>query len=136
MLEGTGAGPYRRRLRYDREFYFELKTCKQYQIKHSDFLAWDPDDQAKALAFEIEEAQHCQMCGTAGWEWDDAEGGSRFAYEAVEHFCHGCYLLAAGHTHDPNRNTDGITVELAPARTVEAARRHLKMAARERADRA
>jgi hypothetical protein len=30
------------------------------------------------------------MCGTAPWEWDEKQGGSRFAYEPVEEVCPGC----------------------------------------------
>ena len=62
------------------------------------------------------------MCGTADWEWQQ----DRFAYEPVEKFCHGCYLKAAADDPDPKRNKDGITVELLPTRTIEAAKRHVK----------
>lgn len=134
MQQGAGSGPYRGRLRYDRDFFFELQLCSEYGIPHSEFLAWEPDDQAKAIAFAIEKAMRCVMCGTAPWEWDEAQGGSRHAYEAVESFCHGCYAKAAGQSHDPNRNTDGITVELTARGGVDAARRMLKQ--RKRADEA
>lgn len=93
-------------------------------------LRWSPEDRAKSLAFTYEKALRCTMCGTAEWEWDEAQGGKRHAYEAVEKFCHGCYARASGQTHDPHRNMDGITVELAPTGTREAAQRLLR--ARER----
>lgn len=62
------------------------------------------------------------MCGTAQWEWDE----DRFAYEPVEKFCQGCYLTASADDPDPNRNKDGITIQLLPTRTIEAARRYVR----------
>lgn len=63
------------------------------------------------------------MCGTADWEWDPAEGGSRHAYEPIEKFCHGCYVKAAM-SRDID-TSDGRTIELAPTTGVAAARRHI-----------
>lgn len=91
-------------------------------MPHSEFLAWDDEDRMKALAFLMEKAERCQMCGTAPWEWEQ----NRHAYEAVEHFCHGCYLTASAHVNDPNRNLDGITIELTRTGTQDAAKRLLK----------
>lgn len=67
-----------------------MRFCNQHGIPHSEFLKWDDEDRAKALAYEIYSAQMCQMCGTAKWEWDEEQGGSRFAYEPVEEICPGC----------------------------------------------
>lgn len=114
MFQGSGSGPYQRRLRADSKFFFELQFCNEHGIPHSQFLLWDPVDRAKAMAYVSTKAEHCIMCGTAGWEWDPKQGGSRFAYEAVETFCPGCYAKAAMRQLDAGRNTDGITVELAP----------------------
>lgn len=126
MQQGAGSGPYRGRLRYDRDFFFELQICSEYGIPHSTFLAWDTDDQAKAIAFAIEKGMRCGLCGTAGWEWDETQGGSRHAYQAVENFCHGCYALAAARVNDPNRNSDGVSVELVIGGGAAGARRLLK----------
>lgn len=133
MQPGAGSGPYRSRLRYDRDFFFELSVCSDYHIPHSEFLAWDLDDQSKAIAFAIEKAIRCTMCGTAPWEWDALSGGSRRAYEAVEVTCWGCYTKAAAQVHDVNRNMDGVTVELTPTGTRESAQRLLRQ--RDRAQR-
>lgn len=70
----------------------------------------------------LEKSERCAMCGTADWEWKE----DRFAYEPVERFCHGCYLKSAAQENDPHKNKDGITIELLPTRTVEAARRLVK----------
>lgn len=64
-----------------------MRFCSENGIPHSEFLDWDPVDRAKQIAYMIEDAQRCQMCGTADWEWDaDAN-----AYTPVEHLCRGCY---------------------------------------------
>lgn len=133
-MHPRGVGhPYRRRLRADSRFFLELQFCNDHGIPHSTFLAWDPDDRAKAIAFIAEKAEHCTMCGTAPWEWDPKQGGNRRAYEPVEHFCPGCYAKAALQHADPGRNMDGITIVLVPNdRGVDAARRHVKAKKRAR----
>ncbi len=67
-----------------------MRLCNTWGIPHSEFLLWDDEDRAKALAYERHRAQICEMCGTAPWEWDEKQGGSRFAYEPVEEICPGC----------------------------------------------
>lgn len=114
MLQRGRTHPYLRRLRADSKFFFELQFCNEHGIPHSEFLAWDPVDRVKALAFTIIKAEHCVMCGTSAWEWDPKQGGNRHAYEAVEVFCPGCYAKASMRQLDAGRNTDGITVELVP----------------------
>lgn len=114
MFQGDRPGPYQRRLRADSRFFFELQFCNEHGIPHSTFLNWDPVDRAKALAFVSVKAEHCVMCGTAAWEWDPKQGGSKYAYEAVEEFCPGCYAKASMRQLDPGRNTDGLTVVLVP----------------------
>ena len=114
MLQRGRPDPYRRRLRADSKFFLELQFCNEHGIPHSEFLHWDPVDRAKVLAFLSVKAEHCVMCGTAQWEWDPKQGGNRYAYEAVEVFCPGCYAKASMRQLDTGRNTDGITFELAP----------------------
>jgi hypothetical protein len=70
----------------------ELSYCAPLGIPHSEFLSWDTDDQDKALAFAELKAQTC-ACGTRREEWDEAAGGSRFAYAAHTYRCPGCELL-------------------------------------------
>jgi hypothetical protein len=50
-------------------------------------LQWDPEDKAKVIAYMLENALRCSMCGTAEWEWEE----NRFAYTPVDKFCRGCY---------------------------------------------
>jgi hypothetical protein len=86
----------------------ELGLCEKYKIPHSVFMGWEPEDRAKAMAYRIEEASRCQMCGTAEWEWAE----NRFAYEPSSHFCQGCYLKD---THQKDGQTlDGTTTVLIP----------------------
>lgn len=132
MQRGAGPHPYRGRLRADSGFWLELSFCNEHGLPHSQFLHWHPEDRAKALAFLTEKGLRCVLCGTAEWEWDPEQGGRRDAYEPVEHRCHGCYLKAKAQSHDPTRDSDGITIDLLPTRTREAAQRHLKAARRRR----
>lgn len=72
-------------------------------------MSWAPEDQAKAMAYRIEDGTRCQMCGTSDWEWDD----NKFAYEPVSHFCRGCYLKD---THQKDGQTlEGTTTVLLPS---------------------
>lgn len=68
-----------------------MRFCNENGIPHSKFLEeWSDEDRAKALAYIMYRAQFCDSCGTAEWEWDEEQGGSRFAYEPVETICPGC----------------------------------------------
>jgi len=67
-----------------------MRFCNTHGIPHSTFLEWKDEDRSKALAYLLHESEMCQMCGTAKWEWDESQGGSRFAYEPVEEICPGC----------------------------------------------
>lgn len=83
-----------------------MSVCSQFGISHSSFLTWEPEDRAKALAFEIAKNERCTLCGTAPWEWEE----DKFAYEAADHFCQGCYkknVASEGQGRLP-----GTTVEL------------------------
>jgi hypothetical protein len=60
----------RERLRYDASLYMEMSYCYENGIPHSEFLDWTPEDRAKTLAFMMEKALRCDLCGTAEWEWD------------------------------------------------------------------
>lgn len=117
MQQGAGHKPYRARLRIDGAFSLELQYCNEHGIPHSQFLDWEPADRAKALAYLLEQAERCQMCGTAGWEWN----ANRRAYEPVETFCPGCQMKAGKAAADPPRH--GVTVELAPTGTPESRQR-------------
>ena len=96
-----------------------MAWCKEAGIPHSVFLQWEPEDQSKALAYLIEENTKCGMCGTAEWEWDDTQGGSRKAYEPIEKFCMGCYLK---HVADEGQKLPGTTVSLISTSSLEYAK--------------
>lgn len=129
MQHRLRAGPYYRdRLRYDRQLEIELSICSEYGIPHSEFLGWSPVDQAKAVAIMAHKSERCSLCGTADWEWDPAQGGTRFAYEPVEKLCQGCYVK-----HEQGSGQPGTSVVLEPTNTAASARRQLAAAAAHRA---
>ena len=117
MQHRAEAGPYRNRLRYDGTFWLELQYCNEAGIPHSQFLDWSADDRAKALAFMIENASKCALCGTAAWEWEE----NRRAYTPVEHLCPGCYAKES--LSELTGSTPGTTVRLVPAGSQESAQR-------------
>lgn len=88
MQQGSERPFFRQRLRNDPQFSLELGYCVEHAIPHSVWLEdWDGEDRAKVVAYLMEQAVRCDMCGTAPWEWEE----NAFAYEAVDHFCKGCY---------------------------------------------
>jgi|SRR5690606_11852700 len=66
----------------------EMSFCTEKGIPHSEFLSWDIADREKAMAYLLEDAVTCQLCGTAPWQWAENE----HAFMAVDHWCKGCYL--------------------------------------------
>lgn len=89
-----------------------MSYCQPLGIPHSEILEWAPEDLSKALAFKLEEAGRCQMCGTADWEWEQ----DRRAYEPVIHICHGCYLKDI--KNEELDNAPGRQVILVPPETI------------------
>lgn len=86
------------------------------------------------VAYKLEDALRCSLCGTAEWEWEE----NRFAYEPVATRCHACYLkdIAGEDTH----NQPGVTISLLPSEAVtdemrEAAVRFAEEAAEEERNR-
>jgi hypothetical protein len=111
-----------------------LQFCDDNGIPHSTFLEWEDTDRAKALAFILEKGSKCHMCGTAPWEWDEKQGGSKYAYEAVGVQCPGCYQKAI--SSDDTSQLPGVTIELRPTGTQESAQRYVKQKRRDAARRA
>ena len=64
----------------------EVEWCSQHGLAHSELLAWSDEDRSKLMAFLLEDASRCQMCGTSQWEWEE----DPFAYEAMSMHCEGC----------------------------------------------
>jgi hypothetical protein len=98
-----------------------MSYCYENGISHSEFLEWEPEDRAKTLAFMLEKAARCDMCGTAEWEWD----ADRRAYEPVEKFCMGCYLRHMA--EEGSGSMPGTTVVMEPSRSIKSAQRHQQM---------
>jgi hypothetical protein len=109
-----------------------MRFCNSHGIPHSEYLDWDAEDQAKAMAYQFEDAQRCQMCGTADWEWEE----NKRAYEPVMTTCWGCYykdIAREGQNIGP-----GVTVSLEKPGTMAAAKREVlerRLAQRQRAAR-
>lgn len=86
-----------------------MAYCHERGIPHSKFLEWEPEDRAKVLAYSVEAASRCSMCGTAPWEWEE----NRYAYTAVDDFCHGCYQKSV-FSDQESRSLPGTNVKLQP----------------------
>lgn len=63
-----------------------MEYCGPRGIAHGEFLTWDEDDQAKAIAWMMEDRERCPECGTRAWEWEADEA----AYTADFWLCRGC----------------------------------------------
>jgi hypothetical protein len=81
------------------------------------------------LAYRLERAERCQMCGTAEWEWDPKQGGRKFAYEPVTQVCKGCQAKEIV-TEETDR-LPGATVQLMPTNTRPWAQMQLRRQRRE-----
>jgi len=86
-----------------------MSYCFEKGIPHSVFLDWNPEDRAKAIAYSMEQALRCTMCGTAQWEWDE----DKFAYTALDEFCKGCYQKSV-FSDTESRSLPGTNVKLVP----------------------
>jgi hypothetical protein len=105
----------------------EMSFCNEKGIPHSEFLQWVPEDRAKALAYIMENAQRCTMCGTAPWEWEE----NRFAYAATEEFCQGCYQKSV-FTDIESRSLPGTNVRLVPTTPMMKAKMKVQAQKRQR----
>jgi hypothetical protein len=128
MQQGAGHPFYRTRLRYDGIFQAQMRFCNEHGLPHSEFIEWESDDQAKALAYMFEESTRCPMCGTADWEWEE----NKHAYDPVMKTCLGCYykeVAREGQDVGP-----GVTVSLERTGTIQAAQRLVRDIRRARRD--
>ena len=116
MQQGAGHPFFRDRLRYDSNLYLELGLCNECGIPHSQFLDWEPEDRAKAIAFVMEKSLRCDLCGTAEWEWEE----DKRAYAPMENFCMGCYIKTV--FGEDGNTAPGTTIRLSPTNTIEHAR--------------
>jgi hypothetical protein len=95
-----------------------MSFCNEQGIPHSEFLSWDAEDRAKQLAYMMESAERCDMCGTAEWEWEE----NPFAYEAIDHFCKGCYMKSV-FSDQEGKGLPGTNVRLIPVTPMRRAER-------------
>ena len=65
-----------------------MSWCAGHGLPHSALLEWDSEDRAKLLAFLLEEAGKCGMCGSYEHEW----AGNPRAYRVESKVCPGCHL--------------------------------------------
>jgi len=86
-----------------------MSYCFEHGIPHSKFLSWDAEDRAKTMAYALESAQRCSMCGTAPWEWEE----NKFAYTAMDEFCRGCYQKSV-FSDTQGSSLPGTNVKLVP----------------------
>jgi hypothetical protein len=107
--EGAGRPFYRNRLRVDPGFRLEISYCVDKGIPHEQFLEWDVSSRAKVIAYLLEQAGTCQLCGTAGWEWEE----NKYAYDVQEVFCPGCYRKEVSGTSGDK--LPGTRIDLVPA---------------------
>ncbi len=77
----------------------ELDYCAPLGIPHSEFLAWDIDDQDKALAYTSEMRKVCGSCGTREQEWADLDDPP---YTWHTSRCPGCVVLEEGRKTVPD----------------------------------
>jgi hypothetical protein len=77
-------------------------------------LAWDEDDQDKALSYVTEEKTVCEECGTRSEEWDNEE----YPYVSWTRRCKGCEAMEQeiDNLGDDKR---GVKVMLVPRRWAE-----------------
>lgn len=79
------------RLRSDTQFALEMRFCKDWRIPHSELLGWPEEDQTKALAYFIHEAQRCSDCGIHPNDWPDPDDP---IYQVEVRTCPGCAEFA------------------------------------------
>lgn len=91
MQPGARRPFQRRRLRYDRAHALEAGYAVDKGIPWHEYLArWTNADRAIVQAVLAEHALRCQICGTAPWEWENADGSlNPGAFRAVSSVCLG-----------------------------------------------
>ena len=91
-------------------------------MRHSRFLEWAPDDQAKAVARLIwerrEQSETCMQCGTKPSAWRDPQTGWTMnppPFVAQWENCEGCNTIEREEkAHEKEQKDKGMRVRLAP----------------------
>lgn len=104
------------RLRNDAELRDELEVCERAGIGHSVFLAWDEDDQDKAVSYLRWKNQCCQGCGVHPSEWPDDpyEAEQDPPFEARLSSCFGCQMTTGARKEIPSEQSMAVRVRLIP----------------------
>lgn len=91
MQPGARRPFQRRRLRYDHSFRLEAEYAVDKGIPWKKYVKdWDLESRSVVQAVLAERALRCQVCGTAPWEWEDADGLlNPGAFRATSHVCLG-----------------------------------------------
>lgn len=89
-----------------------MAYCGPRAVPYSKFLAWDPLDQALALAWQAREASKCPQCRIPWGDWylDDGTPDDS-AYDAELYRCPGCERLASV---EIDKNDKGVMKRLVP----------------------
>lgn len=93
-----------------------MAYCGPRGIPHSVFLAWDHDDQDKALAWLHNDRARCSGCGTFADEWITDEGRVRIPppFEPESVLCYGCQDVERYRKHLGDEPPLGMYVVLKP----------------------
>ncbi|WP_406126926.1 hypothetical protein [Streptomyces sp. NBC_00989] len=97
-----------------------MELCHAYGLPHSQFTGagdgrWTALDRAKAVAHLAYQRSVCETCGTRAAEWDESQGGDRFAYVAEPHRCVGCEVIEMEREHIPDGpDARGLKIGLRP----------------------
>lgn len=97
-----------------------MAYCGPKGIPLSQFLSWSEADQDAALAWQSHENRRCGGCGTHPDDWNEKQGGSRYAWHSEHYQCPGC-VMRERHADLPQVKDagPGIHVRLRPGPTVE-----------------
>ncbi|MDH6214129.1 MULTISPECIES: hypothetical protein [Streptomyces] len=97
-----------------------MELCHAYGLPHSQFTGagdgrWTALDRAKAMAYLAYQRSVCETCGTRAAEWDESQGGDRFAYVAEPYRCVGCEVIEMEREHIPDGpDARGLKIGLRP----------------------
>ena len=106
-MQGAHFHPFiTERYRSDRQFQLEIDYCAEQGIRHSEFLEWDEDDQAKAIVWLEEKNLKCPDCGTRREESDPKLGGTLHAYHVERFTCYVCKNIEDEYD-DERKSTSG-----------------------------
>jgi hypothetical protein len=101
-----------------------MAYCGPRGIPLSEFMGWSDRDQDEALAWQAWESRRCPECGTHPEDWDERQGGSRYAHHAEIFTCQGCVEKERMQDSPQVKNTPGrgIHVRLATGAHGECSR--------------